>query len=181
MKDFLEKSSEPGPDHPNQIVYNYLTPARHERNEIKGQSKTPVDLTPDSFKGQSIAHMQDIVRGLKDHPESKRLNHEQFVLVDEQGLKTETAVIYYYHTPPLDPELEPNDPRQKEENIEPDGIIEPHWLSWRVKWKDVSSMTANIAESPAMLYEVFIPNRERFINEQGVFDLDAAIGAPGGG
>jgi len=165
---------------PNQWVANYFTPARKDRNAIAGESRAPVALSPDSFEGVQLSDMQSMVLSLKEHPDAMHLDHEKFAVLDEQGVKDRTVVIHYQHVPSLDPSLSPDDPRQQEENPEPDGDMSPKWLSWRIKWKYAYIMTSNISESPAVLYETYMAKAKEFTDDDGVFDVHAAVHGGGG-
>jgi len=175
VKDFLAKCCDDEKNDPNQWTSNYFTPARHDRNAIAGECRTPIDLSPDSFEGVSLSDMKSVVLNLKDHPDAKHLDHAVFAILDDQGIKDHTVVIHYRHVPALDPDMAPDDPRQQEEAPELDADMKPKWLSWRVRWKHAYVMTANLSWGENMIYEVYTSHPERFTDEDGVYDVDAAV------
>ncbi|OQN96685.1 hypothetical protein B0A48_17325 [Cryoendolithus antarcticus] len=156
----------------DRVLFNLFTPARHDPSLVTRPSREPVSLVPDDFADYTSAQLRDYTTALEG---DEQLYHRIFAVLDDQGAQDQTVVIHYYHVPPIDPDYPADDPRQMEECIEPDGDLHPKWLVWRIKWEEAYAMTANLDLKPAMKYEVYMNRPERFTDEKGVYDVEAAI------
>nr|OQO32541.1 hypothetical protein B0A51_00105 [Rachicladosporium sp. CCFEE 5018] len=152
------------------VIFNVFTPARHEPSLLAPPSREPISVRPDPFADYTTSQMRGYATALQSR---SVFYHNIFAVLDEQGVQDRTVIIHYYHTPFIDPDYPADDPRQ--ENFEQDGNLNPKWLTWRIKWAEAYAMTANLDLKPAMKYEVYMNRPERFTDEEGVYDVEAAI------
>lgn len=135
------------------------------------------------FRGHTSAQIRDFIAArLPETPEGSDLEPCQYALLDERSVDTESVVLgHSYSTLGMrDPEAMTEEELEawQRELDELEDEVDDAWREWRVRFEDAERMSTRLGfeeDFTTKLYD------ERFVaafaGEDGIFDLEAALGA----